>query len=116
MLLITVIAMTAVSPAPLVVDRAEFVATPAAHEPPGKNAPWTAVTLPDRWQERRPDLSGPAWYRFPVERERFGADLWAIYLPSVNMNAAVYINGTRLGSGGDRHRPGIKGRLAAAAH
>lgn len=79
------------------IERAEFVAAPGDVAPAAPPGSWTAVTLPDRWRERRPATSGPGWYRFTLQSARPADELWSIYLPDVNMNAAVFLNGALVG-------------------
>ena len=81
-------------------DRADLLLDPAAAPPEG--GAWEPVSLPDRWRERRPDAGGSAWYRLEVPRPAAPAGTWAVYLPHVNMNAAVWINGVSLGASGAR--------------
>jgi signal transduction histidine kinase len=68
---------------------------PAPHDPG-----WEPVSLPDRWRERRPDASGFAWYRLELPGPVAPGEPWALYLPHVNMNAAAWVNGAPVGSGG----------------
>jgi signal transduction histidine kinase len=80
-------------------DHAEFLLDDAP-EPPGSSEAWQPVALPDRWRERRPEAGGFAWYRFEVPAPASRGDTWGAYLPRVNMNAAVWVNGAPVGSGG----------------
>jgi len=79
-------------------DRAEFRldASPA----PPTAGPWEAIALPDRWRERRPGAGGPAWYRFEIPGPVAPGNRWGVFLPHVNMDAAVWVNGSAVGSGG----------------
>lgn len=83
-------------------EQAELVLSDAA-EPPA--AGWEPVSLPDRWHERRPGVTGFAWYRFEVPGPVPAGDEWALYLPHVNMNAAAFVNGAPVGSGGRFREP-----------
>ncbi len=60
---------------------------------------WQAQSLPDDWYNNNRQQN-QTWYRsllnVPVIDERN----WAVYLPSVSHNAAVYINGIWVGQGG----------------
>jgi signal transduction histidine kinase len=56
-------------------------------------------TLPDDWYLHGPGLDH-GWYRVRIEIEK-PQNLWAVYLPSVSMNAAVYLNGQPLANGGN---------------
>ena len=85
-------------------DRAELLRD-GRPEPPGATEAWEPVSLPDRWRERRPEAGGPAWYRFEVRGPAAPGETWAVYLPHVNMNAAVWVNGAAVGSGGSFSEP-----------
>jgi len=60
---------------------------------------WQAILLPDDWYKNQPNVE-QIWYRAEVSLGEFGEQVWAIYLPSVTHNAAVYINGVWVGQGG----------------
>jgi signal transduction histidine kinase len=83
-------------------ERAE-IALGDAPEPPA--AGWEAVALPDRWSERRPGVGGFAWYRIEVPGPAPRGSEWALYLPHLNMNAAAFVNGAPVGSGGRFSEP-----------
>lgn len=86
-----------------VFDEALFaVGDPA--RPPGAES-LRPVSLPDRWLSERPDVTGFAWYRFHAPPAPPGAPRQAIYLPKLNMNAAVFVNGERIGDGGTFEAP-----------
>jgi signal transduction histidine kinase len=68
--------------------------------PPDDDPAWEAVTLPDEWRRRRREESGFAWYRLEVPGPAPPAERLALYLPSVGMNAAAWVNGIPVGSGG----------------
>jgi hypothetical protein len=61
---------------------------------------WSALSLPDRWDERRPGASGLGWYRLVWQIDELPAERQAIYLEHASMNAAVFVNGEWIGSGG----------------
>ena len=62
------------------------------------------VRLPDYWR-KRDYWQGEAWYRARLQLNVPPDRLWGIYLPSVGTNAAVYLNGRLLGSGGRMDAP-----------
>jgi signal transduction histidine kinase len=65
---------------------------------------WQAVSLPDDWSQR--DTQGVrAWYRATVVIEDEPEALWAMYLPMIFHNAAVYVNGLWVGQGGSFDEP-----------
>ena len=73
--------------------------------PPPDAAAWGRQTLPDNWNISRPGIGGTVWYRFDFLVADPMAKVYAIYLPRVSMNGAVYVNGLLIGSaispGGD---------------
>lgn len=79
------------------------VAVPQKGErPPGAVAFATAtsVQLPDRWPIALRTRASGAWYRAVVDLPEAPREPWAIYLPHVSMNAAAWVDGERVGSGG----------------
>ncbi len=60
--------------------------------------------LPDDWKHT-PSPSHSGVYRKILQLNVPPNRLWAIYLPAINMNAAVYLNGSLLGSGGSFDPP-----------
>jgi signal transduction histidine kinase len=77
----------------------------ATGEPLPADAPFTPVRLPDAWRTRRPEAGGLAWYRFTLDTTGGDEQRCAIYLPDVNMNAAVWVNGEWVGEGGSMTDP-----------
>ncbi|WP_281784524.1 sensor histidine kinase [Sinimarinibacterium flocculans] len=61
---------------------------------------WQAVELPHDWRRQRLRDVGQIWYRFDLRLDESPDELWAIYLPSVSMNAEVHVNGELIGAGG----------------
>jgi len=56
--------------------------------------------------DRRETARGvEGWYRATVTRSAAPDALWAVYLPRVNMNAAVWVNGQFVGDGGRLRDP-----------
>lgn len=49
-------------------DQAEFVPS-SARRPPGDEAAWKKVTLPDQWRSR-PAIKGKGWYRIKITLDR----------------------------------------------
>ncbi len=90
---------------PILLDRAELVLD-GSPTPPRADRPGEWVDLPDDWRLRRPDRGGIAWYRMQLDAPSGrGADPWAVYLPSVNMNAQVWVNGVSVGGCGRFEEP-----------
>jgi len=78
----------------------------ASDAPPPDDAPgWVPLTLPDEWRRRRPDREGFAWYRLELPGPARADVPYAVYLPSLGMNAAVWVNGEPVGSGGSFEEP-----------
>ena len=71
----------------------------SATEPPAADAPWQALDLPDDWF-RNHEAVPIIWYRMTLRLADAGPPSPVVYLPSVNMNAAVYVNGVFIGDGG----------------
>lgn len=82
---------------------AEFAAVEGA-EPPGAGVAWLATTLPEDWRRARPGTV-EGWYRLRFRAEGDGTSPWAVYLPAVAMNAAVHVNGRKVGDGGRFDEP-----------
>lgn len=77
---------------------ARFVADATWH-PPERSAPEELRTLPDDWR-RAPAGRLAGWYALPFAVARAHDEPWAVYLPAVSMNAAVYLDGELVGDGG----------------
>ena len=58
--------------------------------PPPDAAAWSPQALPDNWNISRRGIGGTVWYRFDYRIADPGAAVYAIYLPRVSMNGAVY--------------------------
>ncbi|MBL4712069.1 MAG: hypothetical protein JKX75_06175 [Gammaproteobacteria bacterium] len=63
------------------------------------------VTLPDNWQHEQSGFYSTVWYQITFTHTGKLNFQWAVYLPDVNMNAEVWLNGIRLGSGGSLLKP-----------
>ncbi|MEC9361588.1 MAG: ATP-binding protein [Pseudomonadota bacterium] len=63
------------------------------------------VSLPDDWRGSVDRNARHAWYRLDVHVAEAPSSLWGVYLPSVNMNAEVFVNGEKIGSGGRLQPP-----------
>lgn len=69
-------------------------------EQPPHDGNWQTISLPDSWPQSRYTLGNNGWYRFNITLAKLPQQDWGIYLPHLNMNAAVYLNGEFLGDGG----------------
>ncbi len=72
--------------------------------PPNNIDDWAAIVLPDDWQHTH-DKSRNVWYQFTLDLNVPPNRLWAIYLPTIYMNTAVYLNNQLLGDGGRFEEP-----------
>jgi signal transduction histidine kinase len=80
-------------------DRAEFVLDDGELPPPD-SAAWKPQQLPDNWNVSRPQVIGFGWYRISFVLAQPPTQLYAVYAPKIAVNAAFYLNGQYLGSGG----------------
>lgn len=81
-------------------DVARIALSDAPAPPPAHDTSWQALSLPDRWRERRPGAGGFAWYRLELPGPVEPGSEWALYLPHLDLNAAAWVNGAPVGSGG----------------
>lgn len=65
---------------------------------------WESINLPDDWYKNHQQAE-QIWYRAKLVLTATTHKVWAIYLPSVTHNAAVYINGVWVGQGGQFNEP-----------
>lgn len=86
-------------------DAASFRIGGEPAPPAFRDAEWSAVPLPDRWDERRPTVSGLGWYRFVWRIAALPTERQAVYLEHASMNAAVFVNGEWIGNGGSMTPP-----------
>jgi signal transduction histidine kinase len=72
--------------------------------PAGRSA--EPVTLPDNWDSTHPSGSRYVWYTLAFDAPPDWRDAaLGVYLPAVGMNAALYLNGMRMGSIGRMEEP-----------
>jgi signal transduction histidine kinase len=83
---------------------ADIVLDASARPPPDTHL-WTPLRLPDNWNLSRPGQGGQAWYRLRFTLDSQPDRLYAVFVRKVSMNAAFYVNGTLLGSGGTFEEP-----------
>lgn len=72
---------------------------------PGEDAQWEPATLPDRWNVTHPEANGFIWYRLSLPVDKTPDEPYAIHIPRVSMNLALYLNGQLIGSGGSFSEP-----------
>ncbi|MFQ6334843.1 ATP-binding protein [Methylophilus sp. 3sh_L] len=78
----------------------EFVET-TAPLPPGEQADWRPVTLPDVWKINHASADGIVWYRFRFDYPALDQQaLYGLYLSRLSLNAEAFLNGEKIGSGG----------------
>ncbi len=85
--------------------RGSFLLSDHARPPPDAAAGWEPVSLPDWWDRSRPGARGNAWYRFELPAVDPSGERWGILVPHLNMNAAAFVNGELVGSGGRFEEP-----------
>ena len=76
---------------------ADFLLKNQAKPPKGDNLAWQKVKLPDLWDFTHPDAGGFGWYRLKIKLNVPPNRLWGIYLPRINRDAAVFLNGVLIG-------------------
>jgi signal transduction histidine kinase len=108
-LLLAALLLAACSGAPpppaLRVERVDFLLGARAAPPPNETPGWQRRALPDWWGIRRRRRALEGWYRARVRLDGAPEEPWALFLPSFQMNAEVFLNGVRLGDGGRVERP-----------
>lgn len=60
---------------------------------------WKLQSLPDDWYINQ-HATDQIWYRSRFSIDQIDNQIWAVYLPAVTHNAAVFINGIWVGQGG----------------
>jgi signal transduction histidine kinase len=71
---------------------------------PSEEAPWQRQMLPDNWNHSRPGTGGFAWYRLHFDVANTD-EMVALYINRASMNAAIYLNGQLIGTGGTFEEP-----------
>jgi len=85
-------------PSPIVFEQAEFVLSDAA-DPPGEDAAWEPVALPDEWRRTRPGVAGIGWYRIKLHLDKKPPRNRGIYMPHRRAQSlAFYANHVMFGS------------------
>ena len=88
----------AAQPAPIVFERAEFLLSDAV-QPPGDDAGWAPITLPDEWRLSRPGADGTGWYRLKFHLPERPPRNRAIYMPHRRaLSLTFFANGVAFGS------------------
>lgn len=87
------------------IRQAQFLASDAVEPPVVDASQWQDVALPDNWGHSRPGIGGNGWYRLRVHVDAVNQNLWAVYLPKLSMNTAVWLNGVLIGQGGSFDAP-----------
>lgn len=93
-------------------QRAAFLLDPpgttlaTSQTPPPEGAAWQPVDLPDLWRVHRPGVrAATGWYRLRFQAAPQAGELFAVYLPKLVLNAAVFLNGVPIGDGGAFEEP-----------
>ncbi len=92
------------SPDTGLVQDVEFIASEMDSPVDLPQAHWQPLSLPDDWDKHQRQVE-QAWYRASVAVSEPGDEIWAVYLPLVAHNAAVFINGVWVGQGGPFGEP-----------
>ena len=105
---------------PLPPDRLILSQVEAVHdnaESPGliRASTWKTVQLPDDWRQRDSTQSN-TWYRGHMQLNVQPGRLWAVLIPALRMNAAVYLNGVLLGNGGRFEDPVARNWMTPQIH
>lgn len=88
-------------------QQALFTDTQVDSPPPINDAGWRQVNLPDNWHESHRSDAKPGWYRMEFMIEKVEAS-WGIYLPAINTNGVIWLNGKRVGDGGSMQDPAAR--------
>jgi signal transduction histidine kinase len=83
----------------------DAVVTPGSDSPPGIDSAWMRVSLPHRWAVTHGSYEGSMWYRFRVTLPDIPGQPWAVYMPRVNMNGQVWVNGVPMAFEGSLSEP-----------
>ncbi len=83
----------------LTLSSVEFAAVDVEHPDDIPADIWSTTRLPDDWRKRETKTVN-IWYQGKIELNVPPNRLWAILIPALKMNAAVFLNGELLGSGG----------------
>jgi len=78
-------------------ENADFLLKNQEKPPEGDSFSWQRVKLPDLWDFTHPDAGGFGWYRLKIKLNVPPNRLWGIYLPRINRNVAVFLNGVLIG-------------------
>lgn len=83
----------------------EALANDNFHTPPGENAGWYPVSLPDNWSVSRPGQGGGVWYRVAVDLPAAATDEMGVVLANFSMNATIWWDEHQIESGGRMIKP-----------
>lgn len=103
-ILLSLISFQTLAASPVSIIEGSLAITESISPPDPGSPDWQQVTLPDQWSAERYQRGSSGWYRFELANG-IQESLWAVYLPRLNMNAAVYFNGVQLGNGGSFDEP-----------
>ena len=85
--------------------RALRLSDPAALPPAAGDPRYRPADLPEFWRLERRLATTNVWYRVSVDLSEAPQQRWAVYLPRVGLNAAVFVNGVAVGDGGRMEDP-----------
>jgi signal transduction histidine kinase len=78
------------------IDRARFGIVDVATPPPDSDLR-ESLSLPDHWNQRRPEAAGIGWYRMTVDLPVDADEPWGLYVPSSSSSFEVFVAGEHLG-------------------
>lgn len=82
--------------------KTDFMLSEDDELPETSSSLWQPQALPDSWWQRHVGTES-GWYKLIIPSEHVPSTLQGIYIPRLNMNAAVYFNGVQIGNGGQMH-------------
>lgn len=99
----------------LILSQVEAVPDDADRPDRIRASAWDTVQLPDDWRQRNSSRSN-IWYRGHMQLNVQPGRLWAVLIPALRMNAAVYLNGVLLGNGGRFEDPVARNWMTPQIH
>lgn len=85
--------------------RALRLSDPGTQPPAAGDPRYRLADLPEFWRLERRLATTNVWYRMSLSLADAPQQRWAVYLPRVGLNAAVYVNGVAVGDGGRMEDP-----------
>lgn len=83
----------------LSISSAQFISSNSATNPFLTSKSYSTVSLPDDWHHSKTPTN-QGWYKIDIPLKVAPDRLWGIYIPSVHMNAEIYLNDELIGNAG----------------